>query len=573
MQEGYVSRELTLVWILLIVTVIVTFFIQRYRITYIPPSGAAMVLGILVGSVMKLSGLAETVRFSAEAFFYGLLPPIVFAAGFTLKKKDFFKNFGTISVYAVGGTLISALVFGLLTYGMVAVGIVKRSHLGSAPLIECMLYGSLISATDPVATLSVFSELQVPPLLYNLVFGESVLNDATAIVLFRTLTEFYATPVSWSTLPLMVWRFITIGLGSLGIGIAIALACAFILKRFQLGPGSDEGPSSVAFNGTVYEISLVVMSAYLAYLVAETVNMSGIVALFFTAICHAHYSFYSVAEEAQIALKRCFEFAAFLSETFVFAFLGLQVATLSEKQVDAGLLITGVPLVLLARAANIFPLSYLLNMKGRRLPLPYNLQTIMWAVGLRGAVAYGLAVNLPQINEENNQGMEAIESATLVIVVISTIVFGGLTGPLLKTFNLHGVGDVEVHAMGLQDYAGLTRAQAIDHVNASLSVASSSLHGRWKSLDRNFLKPVFGGRAGQATRVSAGDSDDDEDQVELLGGPGAHGQPEVPLGDLPGPDMLHAANGLAPMNVVEYNPPDPVTPGARAQQQQHNRPP
>ena len=71
----------------------------------------------------------------------------------------------------------------------------------------------------------------------------------------------------------------------------------------------------------------VVMSAYLAYLVAETVNMSGIVALFFTAICHAHYSFYSVAEEAQIALKRCFEFAAFLSETFVFAFLGLQVCS------------------------------------------------------------------------------------------------------------------------------------------------------------------------------------------------------------------------------------------------------
>ena len=83
--------------------------------------------------------------------------------------------------------------------------------------------GALISATDPVATLSVFSELQVPPLLYNLVFGESVLNDATAIVLFRTLTEFYDTPVGWSTLPLMIWRFISIGLGSLGIGERLLL--------------------------------------------------------------------------------------------------------------------------------------------------------------------------------------------------------------------------------------------------------------------------------------------------------------------------------------------------------------
>ena len=77
--------------------------------------------------------------------------------------------------------------------------------------------------------------------------------------------------------------------------------------------------------------------------------------------------------------------------------------------------------------------------------MPYNLQTIMWAVGLRGAVAYGLAVNLPQINEESNQGMEAIESATLVIVVISTIVFGGLTGEQAPTFTLYALMEHRLH--------------------------------------------------------------------------------------------------------------------------------
>ena len=67
------------------------------------------------------------------------------------------------------------------------------------------------------------------------------------------------------------------------------------------------------------------MSAYLAYLVSETLALSGIVTLFFTGICHAHYSYYSVTKEAAITLKRLFEFAAFLSEMFVFAYLGLQV--------------------------------------------------------------------------------------------------------------------------------------------------------------------------------------------------------------------------------------------------------
>ena len=78
--------------------------------------------------------------------------------------------------------------------------------------------GALISATDPVATLSIFSDMDVPPVLYNLVFGESVLNDATAIVLFRTLEEFYDTPLSWATAPLVLWRFFIIATGSISIG-------------------------------------------------------------------------------------------------------------------------------------------------------------------------------------------------------------------------------------------------------------------------------------------------------------------------------------------------------------------
>ena len=110
-------------------------------------------------------------------------------------------------------------------------------------------------------------------------------------------------------------------------GLGVASACAFILKRFQLAPGADSRQGGPAFNATIYEVALVVMSAYLAYLVSETLALSGIVTLFFTGICHAHYSYYSVTKEAAITLKRLFEFAAFLSEMFVFAYLGLQVCT------------------------------------------------------------------------------------------------------------------------------------------------------------------------------------------------------------------------------------------------------
>ncbi|KAA6419187.1 MAG: CPA1 family transporter: sodium ion proton, partial [Trebouxia sp. A1-2] len=460
-----VQEELTLVWLLLITTVLTSFFIQRYHVQYIPPSGAAMILGMACGGIAKAAGLQAALRFSPAAFFYGLLPPIVFAAGFTLKKRDFFRNFGTISVFAVPGTFISALFFGFVTYGLVAIKVVKRSHLGTAPLIECLLYGALISATDPVATLSIFSDMDVPPVLYNLVFGESVLNDATAIVLFRTLEEFYETPLSWGTVPLIFWRFFVIATGSIVIGLGVASACAFILKRFQLAPGADSRQGGPAFNATIYEVAL-----------------------------------------------RLFEFAAFLSEMFVFAYLGLQVAAIRQGM-DLGLMLTGVPLVVLSRALNIYPLAYLVN-RGRRLPLPINLQHTLWACGLRGAVAYGLAVNLPNIGAESDEGIPAIESATLVIVLVSTLLFGGITGPMVQHFGLQGLDDMAVHALGYQDlHKSVSPSTAANAVREIAANNPDSAHTLWKQVDKAYLKPLFGGRSSGQPHLyalSTGNTEDAE---------------------------------------------------------------
>ena len=98
-------------------------------------------MGVAAGVVVRLFGLAAPLRFSPSAFFYGLLPPIVFAAGVTLKKRSFFANIGTVLLFAVAGTALSTLVFGLATYCLVLLRVVKRKHLGPQPLIECMLFG------------------------------------------------------------------------------------------------------------------------------------------------------------------------------------------------------------------------------------------------------------------------------------------------------------------------------------------------------------------------------------------------------------------------------------------------
>jgi sodium/hydrogen exchanger 8 len=508
---------------------VATYLIQSYRVVLLPPSSSALLLGVFFGIVSRIFGLTQALRFSPAAFFYALLPPIVFAAGFTLKKRSFFDNIGAILTYAVLGTFISAIVFGTVTYSLVLMHVISPKSLGAAPFAECFMYGAAISSIDPVATLAVLAQSDTPPILYNLVFGESVLNDAVAIVLFRSIENAAGSSMNLVTIPRVLFQFSFLLVGSLVVGVGVGLACAFLLKRFDaywkgggktltgshakpqglsiseqfqggtpagLNDGDDEeGGGYQSIDPTMYEISIMVMGSYLAYLVAEVVGMSGIVALFFTGICHSHYSYYNVSSETQVACRRLFEVGAFLCELFVFAYLGLQVATMNHS-FDFGLLISGIPLAVLSRAVMIVPCTKLVN-HYRKNKLPDNMMRMMWAVGLRGAVAYGLVVNMPSGQEKGDGeagiGIPAIETATLMIAVASSLILGSATGPLLKHFDLEGKTDAEVYTKGWSDaYARGEVSQASSEHQYDTS--PSKVHSKFKEIDRAILKPVFGGR-------------------------------------------------------------------------------
>lgn len=494
------QEELTVVWLLLITVVVATYFLQAYRVKLLPPSSSALLLGIFFGGVSRVVGLAQPLRFSPATFFYALLPPIVFAAGFTLKKRAFFDNISAILCFSILGTFASAATFGLGTYFLYLIGIVRPSNLGGSPFVECMMYGAAISSIDPVATLAVLSQTSTPPLLYNLVFGESVLNDAVAIVLFRSLSSYTQTHsgVGITTLPAVALGFCILAAGSILIGIVVALACAFLLKRFDayyssrsLTASESESEADSELDPTLYEISIVVMGSYLAYLIAEVVGMSGIVALFFSGICHAHYSHYNVSSDARVALRRLFEVLAFLCEVFVFAYLGLQVLSKSHA-FDFGLFFSGIPLAIASRAANVFPCSKLVNSYSAQQKLPKQLQRMLWAVGLRGAVAYGLIVNMPRTDTPGQVGIPAIETAALLIVVTSTLVLGSATSPLLRHLDLEGVDDEELYARGWEEFGESGQIQP-----DRFSGQHSTFHDRFKEFDETVLKPLFGGRQGQ----------------------------------------------------------------------------
>lgn len=438
----------------------------------------------------------------------GLLPPIIYAAGFSLKQKAFFRNFSTIMLFAVVGTIISTLVFGLLTYALYATGAIS-AKIFSKPLLECLIYGSLISAIDPVATLSVFADLNAKPLLYNLVFGESVLNDAVAIVLFKVLSSFHAqAEFTLATIPYVFVVFSAVSLGSILVGVACACLCALLLKGLKLHTPVEE--ASPSFDTVVYSYSLAFLSAYLSYLLAEAMSLSGIMSLFFTGICHAHYCFYNMTKESHLTITKSFDTIAFLCETFVFLYLGIQVPSM-DHFLDPGLLLSAIPFCLISRALNIFPLAHLAN-KRRVVKIPMKMQMMQWACGLRGAIAYALSVNMPRGDQRQAR---AFEDTTLAIVIFSTLVFGGATGPLLKYLRLResdtleddvdeglnyraldgdmagAAPSVELEEESMESRKEVDGTATADEASKLRTERYTGFHKVWKGLDKKYFIPMF----------------------------------------------------------------------------------
>ncbi|KAJ7426719.1 sodium/hydrogen exchanger 7 [Willisornis vidua] len=132
---------------------------------------------------VEQNDMLRKVTFDPEVFFNILLPPIIFHAGYSLKKRHFFRNLGSILAYAFLGTAVSCFIIGNLMYGVVKLMKLVGQLSDKFYYTDCLLFGAIISATDPVTVLAIFNELHADVDLYALLFGESVLNDAVAIVL------------------------------------------------------------------------------------------------------------------------------------------------------------------------------------------------------------------------------------------------------------------------------------------------------------------------------------------------------------------------------------------------------
>ena len=364
-------------------------------------------------------------------------------------KANFFRNIGTILTFAFAGTFISAVVLGLFLWLWTKIPVLFFP----ISFVEAISVGATLSATDPVTILAIFNTYKVDPKLYTVIFGESILNDAIAIVIFETAQRYRPGGIRHGALSVAgffeaVGYFFLIFFGSLLLGVIVGIATALLLKY------------TLVRRYPKIESCLVVLIAYASYYFANGATMSGkpsllpasklafdktkeetgIVTLLFCGITLKHYAYYNMSRRTQLTTKYIFQVMAQLTENFIFIYLGLTLFTgdsLSFRPLFIFITVIG---ICVARWAAVFPLSKAINWciryRARRRgnevadELPYSYQMMLFWAGLRGAVGVALAAGLDGTNSPT------LKATVLVVVVLTVIIFGGTTARMLEIMGI-----------------------------------------------------------------------------------------------------------------------------------------
>ncbi len=375
--------------LILLVASVVAIISRRIRLPYTVGLVAA---GILLARAPIISDRI----LSPEVIFTILLPPLIFEAALQIRWAPFRKDLPVVLVLAFVGVAIGALI--------VAAGM---HWLIGWSWISALLFGVLIAATDPVSVIATFKETKVADRLSLLVEAESLLNDGAAAVGFAVLLVVarsgHADVVSLSTL--LLWKAI----GGLVIGGGVAGALLLLAGR------ADDH---------LVEITLTTIAAYGAFLIAERVGTSGVLASLTAGMVVGNIGWRGyISQRGRGHVLAFWEYAAFLANSIVFILIGLHEAAQAPGLLTKTTLIA-IALALLGRVAAVYPISALFV--GSRLALSFQYQHVLFWGGLRGALGLVLALTLPDSIPERNE----IVWAAFAVVAFSIFVQGS-SMPLL----------------------------------------------------------------------------------------------------------------------------------------------
>ena len=393
------SESLQEILIMLSVAMLVAMAARRVKLPY--------TIGLVgIGALLAFSKIDVGPDLTSELILDLILPPLLFEAALALRWRDLRADLAPILTFSILGTILAMAV--------VTAGLVWLLHW---PLASALVFGALISATDPVAIIAMFKDNKFHGRLSLLVEAESLFNDGAAAVLFALVLAWAQAGGHSPSLPETAWTLVRIVVGGIGIGAA-AGAVAILLAR-----GTSEH---------LVELTLSTIAAFASFLAAEKLQVSGVLATVTAGLIMGNFGIFSPDEQSFVsrrgreAMTNFWEFAAFLANSVIFLLIGANVAVMHYETYGPVVLATVIALGLAARAFAVYPLS--LALRGRKNAVSLPEQHVLWWGGLRGALALALALSLPASLPLRDE----IVVVTFAVVAFSIVVQGLTMPPLLR---------------------------------------------------------------------------------------------------------------------------------------------
>jgi NhaP-type Na+/H+ or K+/H+ antiporter len=356
--------------------------------------------------------------------------------------------------------------------------------------IECLSFGALVSATDPVSTLGVFADLKVEPVLYSIVYGSSAIDDAVALIMFETFKKYINEEYIPLNVAVTIIVYLIIALlVSLVIGSVLGALAALLVKKTVL-----KGQPKVI-------LCLVLCFVYISYFTCTVLQVSGIISCMFAAISFRYYLEVgsAVSDADFVAIDLMLSFVSYFVETVVFFCIGMSTITIfykSNEHFDVRFIFWSIFLATASRIVFVYPLSYITNLINGKITIfgcfkfpstdlrskelnlqkarekgvggsaryiSMNEQHMIVFAGLRGPIAYAAAQLYPSNTGHSHSHL--IRFATLIIVLSNIFINGSLTELALKFFGIQYGDD---HARSIDDHT---------HEDDDISIAFSSQRG------------------------------------------------------------------------------------------------
>ena len=393
--------------ITILITLAALFSYLNHRFIHLPNTIGLMLCGLLLSLCLIVLGLFQTgIKTVAASIVYnidfdelllqGMLSFLLFAGALHVDINDLIKQKWIISSLAFIGTVLSTFLVGGFSWGVLNF---TGFHV---PFIHCLLFGALISPTDPIAVLGILKTTPTPDSLRAKFTGESLFNDGIGVVLFIIMLE-----IASGGGELTFWHvgrvFAQEALGGIVFGLCIGWVAYRMLKRVDN-----------------YQVEILVTLALVmgGYALANVLHISGPLAIVVAGLLIGnHGRAFAMSEQTREHLDKFWELIDEIMNAVLFVLIGLEMVVLSLTihSILAGVLM--IPLVLLARLLSVgIPVSF---MRFKRRFSPNAVKILTWG-GLRGGISVALALSLPQ----QDPFREIILTTTYTVVVFSILVQG-----------------------------------------------------------------------------------------------------------------------------------------------------